>query len=275
MFTEDVVAESIGYKLRWLSKELRWINSPSGIDAWAESVRALCDLRWKIMASTAAHPEHNSNRRNGQTPSFKKTVNAISPKEAVNFWEGPSSAKDSRRNKDETKSTRIEKKRTIVKWKRLWVAKKEKAKGKKIEEDKVQNEAGKMRFGVEKESLSKDMEIDVRPEVEKGNDKGGEEEHVSSRMGDKVAVRGDANWKKVKRWWSDALWRRLKLESKDPGYWAQDNNFEELVMTCSADEILLGKFKEYYPNKPAEDSLVDSLDEELYKYLGVELDKFY
>ena len=107
MFAEDFVADSTGYKLRWLSRELRWINAPTGIGAWAESVRALCELRWKIIASKVAHPEHKSNRRNDQTSSLKKTVYTISPIETVNVWEGPSSAKDTRRNNEDAKPKRI------------------------------------------------------------------------------------------------------------------------------------------------------------------------
>ena len=47
------------------------------------------------------------------------------------------------------------------------------------------------------------------------------------------------------------------------------------MTACTEDEILLGHFKEYGPDKPAEDSLVDSVDEELCAYLAGELVKFY
>ena len=47
------------------------------------------------------------------------------------------------------------------------------------------------------------------------------------------------------------------------------------MTACCDDERLLGQFKEYGPNKPAEDSLVDSVNEELYQYLAGELVKFY
>ena len=87
MVTEDLVAESIGYKLRWLARELRWINDPSGIDKWVESVKSLCELRWKISACRAEHHELVAKRRNDQWTSLEKTNYTISPEVKVNIEE--------------------------------------------------------------------------------------------------------------------------------------------------------------------------------------------
>ena len=44
----EFVAECIEMKLRWLARQLRWVDKPAEIEAWVSSVTAITNLLWKI-----------------------------------------------------------------------------------------------------------------------------------------------------------------------------------------------------------------------------------
>ena len=54
------MVERIGYKLSWLSRELRWINDPTEIEAWVASTKALSDLRWKMKQNVETVPRRDA-----------------------------------------------------------------------------------------------------------------------------------------------------------------------------------------------------------------------
>ena len=102
------------------------------------------------------------------------------------------------------------------------------------------------------------------------------ERESMGRNTDAGRFRAEANIKsKVKDWWTKALWRRLKLESKDNGHWDDKDKFTKLLELCSTDGEMKEKFKENFPSKPAVESIEFYIDAELYKNLRIELDKFY
>ena len=67
MTTEELVCDRIGYKMRWMARELRWINEPTGIQEWVASITSLCELRWKINRSVRDSPRQNAKQRCDQS----------------------------------------------------------------------------------------------------------------------------------------------------------------------------------------------------------------
>ena len=72
MLTEDIVSESVGYKLRWLARELRWLNDPSVIQEWVQSVSSLTELLRKLESKSGGPQTRDLKRRNDPRSVWKK-----------------------------------------------------------------------------------------------------------------------------------------------------------------------------------------------------------
>ena len=92
MSSDDLLLQSIEFKLRWLAKELRWLNNHKGIEDWGESVTSLVELRSKVTRSTADSRRRFTERRYDQNTPAKKKFYTISPQTFINIEEKSSTA---------------------------------------------------------------------------------------------------------------------------------------------------------------------------------------
>ena len=94
MSTTDLITGSIEFKLRWLARELRWLNDKTGIDDWVSSVTSLVGLRKTMNISTDVVRTRFSERRYDQMTPWKRMNYTISPHININIEAEPSSERN-------------------------------------------------------------------------------------------------------------------------------------------------------------------------------------
>ena len=84
----------------------------------------------------------------------------------------------------------------------------------------------------------------------------------------------NAKKKKIKDWWREALWRRLKKEDKAQEQWADTESFERLLCSSGEDKELTRHLETMFPKDPGNEFLLISKNE-LRQYLYEEMINFY
>ena len=300
---ENIVVESIAHKLRWLARELRWINDPSGIEKWVASTMALGEVMQKMKDLAVTTSVWNAERRNDQTISTQRVAYTISPPCVTTLEYRPTTE---RLGKDQLIA---ESRGLAAKRGREWERRENWT-------DMIKNTGFEMQTGVaqvqEVQLDGDDLEMwepnpAVVEEVYKPQEKTGsdslewvedvnemeqdaEEQVPPPDLKEEIAVdetndvekatgeerrRGDSAAKeKIKLWWKEALWRKLKEKEQEQEYWAASENFTRLLCSTGNDKELSKNLTEMFPRETGNSFLVIS-KENLRVYLNKEMNNFY
>ena len=133
----------------------------------------------------------------------------------------------------------------------------------------------------QKENLSESVDL-AGDEIMRGGDvntnRGGTAVDVTNDLEETSGEerrRGDSAAKeKIKLWWKEALWRKLKEEEQEQEYWAASEDFTRLLFSTGNDKELSKNLTEMFPRETGNSFLVIS-KENLRVYLNKEMNNFY